>query len=81
MTRPLSPTQLRVLALIRDLTDENELGVGSALIRRPTIRSLLARGLIAGQSTKRIGGVFTGYWKVTEAGHQVLSSTRQDRPA
>jgi hypothetical protein len=77
----LSPTQLRVLRLINDLTDPKETWPSHRFYRlpqhlrtRPTLTALERRGLINHTVKRMGGGISHSYWHITEAGRHLLSS-------
>jgi hypothetical protein len=77
----LSPAQSRVLQLIDELIDPGATWPGRPFFAlpqsqrpRPTIDALLRLGMIQ-QGVKRMGGgIYHGYWTLTEAGKHHVSS-------
>ena len=74
MAKPTT-TQLRVLHLIDTLTDREFMRLDQKDRPKLSVRALQRLGLIQLGVTRMGGGWHHGFWRITEQGHQVLSSS------
>jgi hypothetical protein len=79
--RKLSPAQIRALRILAPIIDEDTLRWPSQIWKghprrdgsRPTLAALTRRGLIEHKMKRMGGGIYHGYYCLTEAGREVLT--------